>query len=109
VNFLALLNFMKTKKNNFEYLFAKARITIASTRTKKESVRVTYFAGYAERSNVRFPGRVQSVSATLYLFTKRWSVCNGLQNTDLLHGRPEGRDVGSLAAGRDLPLDRPAI
>jgi hypothetical protein len=36
---------------------------------------------------------VQSLSATLYLFSKRWGVCNGLLKTDLLHGRPEGGDV----------------
>jgi hypothetical protein len=39
---------------------------------------------------VSYGGRVQPVSATLYLFTKRWSVGNGLSDTDQVHGGPEG-------------------
>jgi hypothetical protein len=48
--------------------------------------------------NVCFRRWLQPVSATLYLFTKRWSVGNGLSDTDQVHSGPEGRYLGSLAA-----------
>ena len=51
----------------------------------------------------------QPVSATLYTFTQKMECEQWLAKTDLLHGRPEGRDVGSLATWRDTSLNCAAI
>ena len=61
---------------------------------------------YANVGNMR---RVQPVSVTPYLQVKRWSVSNGLPNTDQVHSSTEGRHLGSLAAWRALKLNWPII
>jgi uncharacterized circularly permuted ATP-grasp superfamily protein len=39
---------------------------------------------------VVYAWRVQLIDATLYLYTKRWSVSNGLPDTDQVHSATEG-------------------
>jgi hypothetical protein len=51
-----------------------------------------------QRFSAANAGRVQLIDATLYLFIKRWSVSNGLPNTDQVHSNSKGGDMGSLAA-----------
>ena len=58
---------------------------------------------------VRLQWRVQLVSATLYLYPERWSVSNGLPNTDQVHSGTEGGHLGSLAAWRVTNLNWPII
>jgi len=36
-------------------------------------------------------------------------VASEIQNPDLLHGKPEGRDVGALAESGISPTDCPAV
>jgi hypothetical protein len=48
------------------------------------------FIHWFQGDNVVFARRVQLIDATLYLYTKRWSVSNGLPDTDQVHSATEG-------------------
>jgi hypothetical protein len=60
---------------------------LAANRTSRDCLGTTTFGGW-----------VQSMNATLYLFTIRWIVSNGLPDMDQVRGGTEGGHPGSLAA-----------